>query len=81
MKKIALLAILVTSPALAQQVELAKLVPLLRQQRDFANDGVAACAVTVSDLQAKVAELEKKLAAASPAADKPIVDKQGAAPQ
>jgi phage shock protein A len=63
------LALLLASPALAQQPDPAKLAPLYRQQRDFANDNVAACAVTVTDLQAKIAELEKKLAETKPNPD------------
>jgi phage shock protein A len=62
--------ILIASPALAQQADPAKLGSVLRQQRDMANDNVAACSVAVSDLQAKVADLEKQLAAAKqPAAE------------
>lgn len=56
--------LLLVSPVAAQQVDPAKLGSVLRQQRDMANDNVAACSVAVSDLQAKVADLEKQLAAA-----------------
>jgi hypothetical protein len=42
-----------------------KLAPILRQQRDVANDSVASCAVIVSDLQVHIAELEQKLAEAA----------------
>jgi hypothetical protein len=62
MRAIILAVLLVASPALAQQQpDPAKLAPLYRQQRDMANDQIAACAVSVSDLQAKIAEMEKKL--------------------
>lgn len=47
-------------------------IEALRSQRDQAADGVAAChadaRVQISALQAKVAELEKQVAAAKPAA-------------
>lgn len=55
----------------------ALVIEALRQQRDQAADGVAAChadaRVQIRALQDKVAELEKKLAAAAPEkpADKP----------
>lgn len=57
---LALLASLLTADA--QQADPAKLAPMYRQQRDQANDTLAACAVAVTDLQARIAELEKKLA-------------------
>lgn len=53
--------------AMAQQPDPAKLGSVLRQQRDMANDAVAQCSIVVGDLQAKVADLEKQLAAAKQA--------------
>jgi phage shock protein A len=53
-----------TAAALAQQSDPAKLAPVYRQQRDLANDQIANCAVSLADLQAKIADLEKQLAAA-----------------
>jgi hypothetical protein len=66
MKRVVLLAALLATPVLAQQIDPAKVAPFYRQQRDVANDGVAACTVIVMDLQAKIAELERKLAEAQP---------------
>jgi hypothetical protein len=62
--------LLFAMPALAQQQgppDPAKLAPLYRQQRDISNDAIAACAVATGDLQAKIAELEKKLTEAQAA--------------
>jgi hypothetical protein len=42
----------------------AKLAPIYQQQRNMANDSIAQCSVIVADLQAKIADLEKQLAAA-----------------
>lgn len=62
MKKLVLFVALLGSPAIAQQQpDPTKLAPLYRQQREMANDAVAACSATVLDLQAKITELEKKL--------------------
>lgn len=55
------------SAALAQQApqpDPAKLVPWLQQQRNAALDGAAQCYVTATDLQNRIAELEKEIAAA-----------------
>jgi hypothetical protein len=63
MKRLIVFACLIASPAFGQQQQPdpAKLAPLLRQQRDIANDSIAVCSATVIDLQARVAELEKRL--------------------
>jgi hypothetical protein len=45
----------------------AKLVPILKQQREMAFDGVASCAATVVDQNARIADLEKQLADAKAA--------------
>jgi hypothetical protein len=68
MRKLCILLALIASPALAQQQQPdpAKLAPLYRQQRDVANDSIAACVAAAADLQAKIVELEKKLAEAAP---------------
>jgi hypothetical protein len=56
------------SGALAQQqADPTKLVPILKQQREMAFDGVASCAVTVIDQNARIADLEKQLAEAKAA--------------
>jgi hypothetical protein len=65
LKKLALLALLFASPALAQQSDPVKLAPIYQQQRNMAHDQIAACAISVTDLQARIAELEKKLAEAT----------------
>ena len=56
-----------TSALAQQQSDPAKLAPLYRQQRDIANDAIAACAVASGDLakenealKARVKELEPK---------------------
>jgi hypothetical protein len=70
MRILMIAAILFVTPALAQQQgppDPAKLAPLYRQQRDISNDAIAACAVATGDLQAKIAELEKKLTEAQAA--------------
>jgi hypothetical protein len=65
MKKLALLAVLIASPAFAQQQpDPGKLVPMLKQQREMALDGVASCAATVIDQNARITDLEKQLAEA-----------------
>jgi hypothetical protein len=52
-------------PAVGQQLpDATKLAPFYQQQRNIANDGVAACALSNAELQAKIAELEKQLAEA-----------------
>lgn len=61
---IALCLALAASSAFAQQPpDPAKLAQVYRQQREQAADGIAACSIIASDLQAKIAELEKRLAA------------------
>jgi hypothetical protein len=64
MKEIILCFALLSGPAFAQQQppEPAKLAPLYQQQRNSALDGLAACVAASSDLQAKISDLEKKLA-------------------
>ena len=58
-------ALLAAPPALAQQQDQAKLAPIYQQQRNSALDGVASCALSIADLQRQIADLEKKLAAAT----------------
>jgi len=58
------------SQAFAQQQDPARLAPYYQQQRNSANDSVAACAVMASELQARIADLEKKLAEATAAQNK-----------
>jgi hypothetical protein len=48
----------------AQQADLLKLAPFYQRQRDMANDVIAQCSVLVTDLQSRVADLEKQLAEA-----------------
>ena len=62
MKKLAILLVVLASPVQAQQSDAAKLAPLYQQQRNSALDGMASCAALVAELQARLAELEKKLA-------------------
>lgn len=62
MKKLAILLVVLVSPVQAQQSDAAKLAPLYQQQRNSALDGMASCAALVVELQARIAELEKKLA-------------------
>ena len=50
-----------------QQTDPAKLVPILKQQREMAFDGVASCAAAVVDQNARIADLEKQLADAKAA--------------
>jgi hypothetical protein len=53
------------SPALAQQLpDAAKLAPIYEQQRNAEANGRAECYAIMTDLQARVAELEKELAQA-----------------
>jgi hypothetical protein len=63
-----------TSVALAQQPSAsstaAKLVPYYQQQRNSALDNLASCAAAVSDLQSKIADLEKQLSDAKAAQSK-----------
>ena len=47
----------------------AKLAPVYRQQREAQSDGWAQCFTGVIDLQARIAELEKQLAAAKAASE------------
>lgn len=71
MKKIVLGLVLLASPALAQQqTDPAKLLPLIRQQREVANDSIAACVAAAGEMQTRIAELEKKLAEAQAATGK-----------
>lgn len=44
------------------QVSADKLAPVFKQQRDMAYDDVARCAVALAEANAKIVELEKKLA-------------------
>lgn len=48
-----------------QQSDAVRLAPLYQQQRNNALDGMASCAALVADLQARLAELEKKIADAT----------------
>jgi hypothetical protein len=51
--------------ALAQQLpDASKLAPIYQQQRNAEADGRAQCYAIVVDLQARIADLEKQLAAA-----------------
>jgi len=51
------------SSAVAQQLpDVTKLAPVYQQQRNAEADGRAQCYAIVLDLQARIAELEKKLA-------------------
>jgi hypothetical protein len=62
-----------TSVALAQQPSAstaAKLVPYYQQQRNSALDNLASCAAAVTDLQNKIADLEKQLSDAKAAQSK-----------
>lgn len=56
---------LLAFPAAAQQLpDATKLAPIYQQQRNSEADGRAQCYAIVVDLQAKIADLEKQLAAA-----------------
>lgn len=69
MKRFAL--VLAASPAFAQQLpDASKLAPVYQQQRNIFADGMAQCYVQVADLQAKIADLERQLAAAKEAKPK-----------
>jgi uncharacterized protein YlxW (UPF0749 family) len=48
----------------------AKLVPYYQQQRNSALDNLASCAAAVTDLQNKIADLEKQLSDAKAAQSK-----------
>ena len=53
-------------PASSQQPpDLARLAPIYQQQRNLQADGLAQCSAVVIEMQAKIAELESKLAAQS----------------
>jgi hypothetical protein len=68
MKKLALLALLMASPAFAQQQpDAAKMVPFIKQQREMAYDAIAACSTVVNEQQVRIADLEKQLAEAKAA--------------
>jgi hypothetical protein len=65
---VAFLAIFIAGYAAAQQLpDATKLAPFFQQQRNIANDGIAACALSNAELQTKIAELEKHLAEAKAA--------------
>jgi hypothetical protein len=62
--KIALSLAFMAYPAFAQTLpDATKLAPVYQQQRNAEADGRAQCYAIVIDLQAKVADLEKQLAA------------------
>ena len=58
------LLVLISGQAFAQEQN-AKLSPYYQQQRNTALDNLASCAALVNELQAKIADLEKKVAALS----------------
>lgn len=64
MRLLFLVLCLAAVPATAQQLDPVKLGSAYQQQRNMAYDSVAQCAVSVSDLQMKIADLERQLAEA-----------------
>ena len=58
------LSLLLASPAFAQQQQPdpAKIMVMLKQQREMAMDAVASCSVTIAEQQARISELEKQVA-------------------
>ena len=70
MERMIIFLALLSTPALSQQIpDASKLAPIYQQQRNLYADGMAQCYVQVTDLQARIAELEKQLAAAKAASE------------
>lgn len=61
---LAFILLLALTGSAGSQVDPAKIAAVYQQQRNITADSLAQCAVTVGDLQARIAELEKKLSEA-----------------
>jgi len=67
MKRLAVLFALIPYCASAQQQDASKIMLAIRDQRNAALDGLAQCSAAGEDMRARIAELEKQLAASKAA--------------